>query len=119
MHPHEFAVLHALSEAGPISQGRLGETLRVHASNLVAVIDGLEAEQLVLRRRDPVDRRRYLIELTARGRRRLVQARHAAEQVEEDLLAPLAEAERRRLRSYLTRVATHACAAGRGKGGSC
>ncbi|HEV2771781.1 MAG TPA: MarR family transcriptional regulator [Thermoleophilaceae bacterium] len=117
MHPHEFAVLHALSEAGPVSQGRLGEELRVHASNLVAVIDGLEAEELVVRRRDPVDRRRYLVGLTARGRRRLEQARHAAEQVEEDLLAPLGEAERRRLHSYLTRVAANACAAGRGKGG--
>ncbi len=119
MHPHEFAVLHALSESGPISQGQLGETLRVHASNLVAVIDGLEAEELVLRRRDPLDRRRYLIELTARGRRRLEQARQAAKQVEEDLLAPLGEAERRRLHSYLTRVAAHACAVGRGKGGAC
>ncbi len=119
MHPQEFAVLHALSEAGPLSQGRLGETLRVHPSNLVAVIDGLEAEELVVRRRDPVDRRRYLVELTAPGRRRLEQARHAAEQVEEDLLAPLGEDERRRLHSYLNRVAAHACGAGRGKGRSC
>lgn len=119
MHPHEFAVLHALWEAGPVSQGRLGETLRVHPSNLVAVIDGLEADELVLRRRDPLDRRRYLVDLTARGRRRLEQARHAAEQVEADLLAPLDEAERRRLHSYLARVAAHACAAGRGKGHSC
>jgi DNA-binding MarR family transcriptional regulator len=119
MHPHEFAVLHALSEAGPISQGRLGETLRVHASNLVAVIDGLEADELVLRRRDPVDRRRYLVELTARGRRRLEQARHAAEQAEADLLAPLDEAERLSLHWYLTRIAAHACAVGRGKGRSC
>ena len=119
MHPHEFAVLHALWEAGPISQGRLAETLRVHPSNLVAVIDGLEADELVVRRRDPLDRRRYLVELTARGRRRLEQARHAAKQVEEDLLAPLGEAERRKLHSYLTRVAAHACAGGRGKGRPC
>lgn len=118
MHPQEFAVLHALSEGGPTSQGRLGETLRVHPSNLVAVIDGLEAEELVVRRRDPLDRRRYLVELTARGRRRLEQARHAAEQVEEELLAPLAAAERRTLHAYLTRVAAHACA-GRGKRSSC
>ena len=119
MHPQEFAVLHALSERGPTSQGRLGETLRVHPSNLVAVIDGLEAQGLVVRRRDPVDRRRYLVELTAGGRHRLEQARHAAEQVEEELLAPLAEDERRTLQAYLTRVAAHSCGAGRGKGGSC
>ncbi len=119
MHPHEFAVLHGLAEDGPVSQGRLGEILRVHASNLVAVIDGLEAEELVVRRRDPVDRRRYLVDLTARGHRRLEQARHLAQEIEDDLLAPLAEDERRGLHSYLTRVAAHACAAGRGSRRSC
>jgi len=109
MRPHEFAVLSGLAETEPMLQGRLGERMRVHASNLVALIDGLEADGLVVRRRDPADRRRYMIELTAGGRRRLERARQAAEETEEELLAPLSEAERRRLHSYLTRVAAHAC----------
>jgi DNA-binding MarR family transcriptional regulator len=50
-----------------------------------------------------------MIELTAAGRRRLERARQAAEETEDELLAPLSEAERRRLHSYLTRVAAHAC----------
>lgn len=109
MHPHEFAVLNGLAEAGPMSQRRLGETLRVHASNLVALIDGLEAGGLVVRRRDPCDRRRYMLELTPAGARRLERAREAAREAEQELLAPLSEAERRRLESYLSRVAAHAC----------
>ncbi len=109
MRPHEFGVLSGLAETGPMSQGRLGERMRVHPSNLVALIDGLEADGLVVRRRDPADRRRYMIELTAAGRRRLERARQAAEETEDELLAPLSEAERRRLHSYLTRVAAHAC----------
>jgi DNA-binding MarR family transcriptional regulator len=109
MRPHEFAVLTALADAGPMSQGRLGATVRVHASNLVALIDGLEADGFVLRRRDPADRRRYLVELTPGGRRRLERARHAAEHAEDELLAPLDEAERERLHDYLTRIAAHAC----------
>jgi len=109
MRPHEFGVLSGLAETGPMSQGRLGERMRVHPSNLVALIDGLEADGLVVRRRDPADRRRYMIELTAAGARRLERARHAAEETEDELLAPLSEAERRHLHSYLTRVAAHAC----------
>jgi DNA-binding MarR family transcriptional regulator len=92
-----------------MSQGRLGATVRVHASNLVALIDGLEADGFVLRRRDSADRRRYLVELTPGGRRRLERARHAAEDAEDELLAPLNEAERERLHDYLTRIAAHAC----------
>jgi DNA-binding MarR family transcriptional regulator len=117
MHPHEFAVLKGLQEAGPMPQGRLGEALRVHPSNLVAVVDALEADGCVIRRRDPVDRRRYLLELTPSGRRRLEAAESATAQVESDLLAPLAEDERRRLRAYLKRVAAHACAPRAAKGG--
>jgi DNA-binding MarR family transcriptional regulator len=109
MRPHEFAVLSGLAEAGPMSQGRLGASMRVHASNLVALIDGLEADGFVVRRRDPADRRRYLVELTAGGRRRLERARQAAEHAEDELLAPLNEAERERLHEYLTRIAAHAC----------
>ena len=109
MRPHEFAVLNGLAEAGPMSQGRLGASMRVHASNLVALIDGLEADGFVVRRRDPTDRRRYLVELTAGGRRRLEHARQAAAHAEEELLAPLNEAERKQLHEYLTRVAAHAC----------
>ena len=109
MRPHEFGVLSGLAETGPMSQGRLGERMRVHPSNLVALIDGLEADGLVARRRDPADRRRYMVELTAAGWRRLERARQAAEETEDELLAPLNEAERRHLHSYLTRVAAHTC----------
>ena len=73
MRASEFAILHQLYEAGPISQQALGRALRIHASNLVALIDELEADGSVIRRRDPDDRRRYLLELTDDGVRRLGQ----------------------------------------------
>ena len=116
MHPHDFAVLKGLEAGGAMPQGRLGQALRVHPSNLVAVIDGLEALGLVVRRRDPADRRRYLVELTAKGARRLAQAERATEQVERELLAPLDGEERRRLHAYLARLAAHACGAGPPRG---
>lgn len=105
-----FAILHQLYEAGPISQQALGRALRIHASNLVALIDELEADGSLIRRRDPTDRRRYLLELTDDGVRRLAEAETATKTAERDMLAPLNAAERERLRGYLTKLAGHSCA---------
>ena len=110
MRPAEYAVLHQLEDAGPISQQALGRSLRIHPSNLVALIDDLEAAGHVLRPRDPEDRRRYLLELTPSGRRRLAQAQEAALEAELELLAPLSPTERERLRDLLGRLAGHSCA---------
>lgn len=106
----EYAILHQLYEAGPISQQALGRALRIHASNLVALIDELEADGSVIRRRDPGDRRRYLLELTDDGLRRLARAETAAKGAEAEMLAPLTAAERERLRTYLQKLAGHSCA---------
>jgi len=109
MRASEFAILHHLYSEGPISQQQLGRALRIHASNLVAMIDQLESDGLLIRRRDPDDRRRYLLELTDDGVRRLADAERAAQGAEADMLAPLTPAERERLRGYLARLAGHAC----------
>lgn len=110
MRAPEFAILHQLYDAGPISQQALGRALRIHASNLVALIDQLESDGSLIRRRDPTDRRRYLLELTDAGVRRLAEAQRAAQTAEADMLSPLSPAERERLRGYLARLAGHACA---------
>lgn len=110
MRAPEFAVLHLLHDSGPISQQALGRALRIHPSNLVALIDELERRELLTRRRDAADRRRYLLELTTEGRRRLEQAERVALEAEREMLAPLSSAEREALRDYLTRLAGHSCA---------
>ena len=110
MRAPEFAILHQLYDAGPISQQALGRALRIHASNLVALIDRLESDGSLIRRRDPDDRRRYLLELTDAGVRRLADAQRAAQSAEADMLSPPTPAERERLRGYLARLAGHSCA---------
>ena len=111
MRGHEFAVLHQISEAGRLSQLELGEGLRIHPSNLVGLLDALEADGLIARARDPADRRRRLVELTARGRSRLEAAKRAALDAERDLLEPLSATERAELLAYLRRLAAHSCGA--------
>jgi DNA-binding MarR family transcriptional regulator len=39
----EYAVLDRLAASGPVPQQRLGQDLHIHSSNLVAVLDDLEA----------------------------------------------------------------------------
>ena len=87
MRTHEFAVLNHLSdlsEAGPLSQQELGQALRINPSNLVGLLDLLEVDGLLERVRDPHDRRRHIVTLTAMGRRRLTRAWEAAEAAEAD-----------------------------------
>ena len=68
LRPREFAVLHHLAEAGASTQLDVARALRIHPSNLVSLLDGMEAGGWLERTRDPADRRRHAVALTAPGR---------------------------------------------------
>src|SRR5512140_2316778 len=51
-----------------ISAGEIAEILHLHPSTLTGVLRRLEDRGLLARRPDPADRRRALLQLTARGR---------------------------------------------------
>ena len=68
---------------------------------MVAVVDELERAGFVERRRDPSDRRAYSLQATAKGRRVLDRAGDATERAEDEFLAPLPAADRRRLKQML------------------
>lgn len=109
---HEFAILHRLEQGGSVHARELSRTLRLHPSNLVALLDQLQADGLIARRRDPSDRRRQIIKLTPAGTKRLRLATAAAAEAEQELLSPLSAEERRQLHSYLEQLADHACRPG-------
>jgi DNA-binding MarR family transcriptional regulator len=113
MRTNEFAVLHHLHQAGPLSQQELGGALRINPSNLVGLLDALEGDGLVVRPRDPADRRRHLVGLTSAGQRRHLEAKRAVAQAEQDLLLPLDSNERELLNDFLERLAGHSCGPGR------
>lgn len=107
-----FAILHQLADGGPSSQADLAAGLRMHAPNLVRVLDEMEDAGLIGRERDPNDRRRQIIVLERRGAAMLRRAEQAAARTEAELLAALTPAEQQQLRSLLGRVAAHACTRG-------
>lgn len=104
-----YAILHLLAETGPVSQQQIGRGLRIHPSNLVAQLDELEERELIVRPRDPADRRRHLVELTGTGGRVLGRAEEAVKHAERELLAPLSGEEAGELRALLRRLAGHSC----------
>src|SRR5919106_6647203 len=64
-------VLMELRSFGPMTQQALGEQLQIDPSNLVAFLNALEDDGLLVRRRDPADRRRHIVEITQEGVERL------------------------------------------------
>jgi DNA-binding MarR family transcriptional regulator len=99
-----FGALTVIDAVGPISQQELGEFVKKDRTTIVALIDELESEGLVERRRNPADRRAYALELTDDGRKWLDRALPVLKGAEDRLLAGIDAEERARLIASLQRV---------------
>ena len=86
------------------TQHEIENGLVLDANTVVLMLNELEAAQFSIRRRDPQDRRRHIVEITAAGRKALERADRARAELEDDLLAPLNGEERRTLRRLMERV---------------
>ena len=102
--PKHLGVLFEV-QACPTSQQALVETIGVDASKLVGLLNDLEADGLIVRRRDAEDRRRHIVEVSAKGSARLVDAKQIASAVEADLLVGLDEGQVEQLLVLLAQVA--------------
>ena len=96
-----YGAMAVLAAEGPHVQRELGEKMQIDRSTMVAVVDELEGMGFVERRRDREDRRRYELTLTDAGRVALSQADGLVEGVQEVVLAPLDERQRRELHGLL------------------
>lgn len=99
--PRQLQVLALLQRHGATGQRELGRTLDVDPSVLVAMLNPLESDRLITRRRDPGDRRRHVVTLTAAGERRLAAAERSRIEIEDALFAPLDESARAQLQALL------------------
>ena len=96
-------VLNRLAE-GPISQQGLGEQLGIDRTTMVELIDELEKQGWVVRKRNPSDRRSYALGLTATGRTAQNRAARAFDAAAAEFFDALEPAEQDRLLEMLRRL---------------
>ena len=106
LHPYHHAILLVLDEGSRETQGSIADALGYDRGQLVGLLDELEEQGLVERRRDPNDRRRHLVRLTPDGKQdaaAAARARRAGSRTTSS--RPLDEDERAQLHALLLRLA--------------
>jgi len=103
----QWRTLTTLSRNEGINQGGLADLLEVEPITLCRMIDRLEEAGLVERRRDPADRRAWLIFLTTKARPLLAQLRGLADGMIEDALQGLDDERRAALMGMLGVIRTN------------
>jgi DNA-binding MarR family transcriptional regulator len=105
LHPYHHAVMLVLDEGTRDTQGSIADALGYDRGQLVGLLDELEEQGFVERKRDPNDRRRHLVRLTAEGKKTLRRLRALAGRLDDEFLASLSSQERDTLHALLLRLA--------------
>lgn len=102
--PPLYGTLRTLAASGPTSQQAIADRLGLSGTAILQSVDRLEAEKLVHRDRNPVDRRAYALRPTPRGYATLRRVGAAVAEQEADLDAALGGRPHRELRRLLTKL---------------
>jgi DNA-binding MarR family transcriptional regulator len=118
MRPRHLVALTVLRDAGEPSQQDLAGYLRMDRTNLVGLLNELEGDGLIERRRSEADRRRHVVRLTDAGARRLARAEFALNAAEDEVLGALDGRQRHDLHALLQQAMAAADEPGE-VGGAC
>jgi MarR family transcriptional regulator, lower aerobic nicotinate degradation pathway regulator len=102
---YHYRLLAALDEWGPASQAALGRGTGIDRSDVTAALVDLEERGLVRRDVNQADRRRNIVSITPAGASRLEALDSVLDEIQERLLAPLSEDERRQFLALMRRIA--------------
>lgn len=103
--PRAYGVLSQLAVGDRQTQQQLADRLAIHRNNMVAIIDELERDGWVERRRSTQDRRAFEIHLTPRGSAVVSDVLRAVGQLEAEVAAGLSRSEHRAVLGHLEALA--------------
>jgi DNA-binding MarR family transcriptional regulator len=109
LRPRHLLTMTVLRDRGESSQADLAGTLQLDRTNLVGLLNELENDGLIERRRSPEDRRRHTVVLTDDGRERLARAEFALAAAEDIVLAGLTAKQRDTLYELLAKATAADC----------
>ena len=101
LNPYHHGILALLEGSAPETQAEIADALGYDRGTLVGLLDELEEQKLVERKRDPDDRRRQLVRITTDGKRALAKLRSLSKRLEDEFLAPLDVEQREQLHALL------------------
>lgn len=104
LRPLHFLILTTVQASEKPSQQDLCRALGIDSGNMVELIDLLGQRGYTERARDPTDRRRYVVTITAEGRKALGQIMKAIEDYDRQFFAPLSATEQGELASLLAKL---------------
>jgi DNA-binding MarR family transcriptional regulator len=102
---YHYRLLAALDEWGPASQAALGRGTGIDRSDVTAALVDLEERGLVRRDVNQADRRRNIVSITAAGTGQLEALDTVLDGIQERLLGPLSEDDRRQFLTLVRRIA--------------
>ncbi|WP_169813791.1 MarR family winged helix-turn-helix transcriptional regulator [Nocardia pseudobrasiliensis] len=105
MLPHHHAILSRLRQHGPTYQAELAAQAGLAPAEAVGYFDSLRHVGYVVRDRDPVDRRKWIVILTQAGADALAEADQVLDALEAGIFACLTEAEKGVLATLVVRLA--------------
>jgi MarR family transcriptional regulator for hemolysin len=103
-----WLVLLSLKARPTANQRELAAAVGIQDATLTHHLNGMEADGLLTRRRDPANRRVHVVELTAAGDEAFVRLRSVAHAFDAQLRAGFSEAETDALRGFLARLRANA-----------
>ncbi|GAA1007470.1 MarR family transcriptional regulator [Acrocarpospora pleiomorpha] len=107
LRPRHVVTLTVLRNGGACNQQALATMLAMDATNVVGLLNELEAQKLIERRRAPEDRRRHVVQLTEAGTQRLADVEAALAAVDDEVLASLDADQRETLYALLQQAVSN------------
>jgi DNA-binding MarR family transcriptional regulator len=89
----EYVILRMIDHQIVDTQHELAVRNDIDRTTMVDLIDRLEERELLTRQKDTLDRRKYKILMTTKGRKTLTHAKRLTEKAQKKLIEPLSEVE--------------------------